>query len=141
MSGKEPDDKIQKITGLLEKGGTMLAAHHECGAPMFRFQGKTVCPVCDFREKPEIKEQKTVGIGQEPANEPKRAQEARKAGGTGTSQKLGQEPGDIQSIRRIIRTKIQDIAEGLEDENDLHRMKDKLECIEQGIKILKLLQE
>jgi len=57
MVEKDSDDKIQKITKLLEKGGTMLATHHECGAPMFRYQGKVVCPVCDFQEKKQIIEE------------------------------------------------------------------------------------
>ncbi len=124
MNGKETNDKLQRITRLLEIGGTMLASHHECGAPMFRYQGKVVCPVCDFQEKPE------------PAKESKRALETQK---TAKTQKP--EPEDLQSIKSIIQTKIHDIAAGLEDETDLHRMKDKLDCIEQGIKILKLLQE
>ncbi len=128
MNGKETNDKLQKITKLLEIGGTMLANHHECGAPMFRYQGKVVCPVCDFQEKPE------------PARESKRAPESPKSAKTQKPEPES-EPGDLQSIKRIILTKIQDIAAGLEDETDLHRTKDKLDCIEQGIKILKLLQE
>ena len=124
MNEKETNDKLQKITKLLEIGGTMLANHHECGAPMFRYQGKVVCPVCDFQEKPE------------PARESKRAPESPKSG---RIQKP--ELGDLQSTKSIIQAKIQDIAAGLEDETDLHRMKDKLDCIEQGIKILKLLEE
>lgn len=128
MNGKETNDKLQRITKLLETGGTMLANHHECGAPMFRYQGKVVCPVCDFQEKPE------------PAREPKRAPESPKSA-RAQKPETEPEPGDLQSIKRIIRTKIHDIAAGLEDETDLHRMKDKLDCIEQGIKILKLLQE
>ncbi|MCZ7381744.1 MAG: hypothetical protein O8C64_09300 [Candidatus Methanoperedens sp.] len=128
MNEKETNDKLQRITKLLEIGGTMLANHHECGAPMFRYQGKVVCPICDFQEKPE------------PARESKRAPESPKSART-QKPETEQESGDLQSIKRIIQTKIQDIAAGLEDETDLHRMKDKLDCIEQGIKILKLLQE
>jgi len=41
------DDKVRKITAMLEQGGTMLAKHHECGAPLFKYRGKVVCPVCD----------------------------------------------------------------------------------------------
>ncbi len=128
MNEKETNDKLQRITKLLEIGGTMLANHHECGAPMFRYQGKVVCPVCDFQEKPE------------PARESKRAPESPKSAKT-QKPETEPEPEDLQSIKRIIQTKIQDIAAGLEDETDIHRMKDKLDCIEQGIKILKLLQE
>ena len=41
------DDKVRKITAMLEQGGTMLAKHHECGSPLFKYRGKVVCPVCD----------------------------------------------------------------------------------------------
>ena len=61
MVGKDSDDNIQKITKLLEKGGTMLATHHECGAPMFRYQGKIICPVCDSQEKKQIVEPQETG--------------------------------------------------------------------------------
>ena len=131
MSGKE-DDKIQKITKLLEKGGTMLASHHECGAPLFRYQGKTVCPVCDFQEKPEIREAKKTKetLEQEPlkAIKPPSVQKPQIA-----------QTGDYQTISRIIMNKIHEIAVSLETETDPERVKHKMECIELGIKILKLL--
>jgi UPF0148 protein len=117
MSGKE-DEKIQKITKLLERGGTMLASHHECGAPMFRYQGKTVCPVCDFREE-EIKAKQ--------ASPPPKPQAVHEGG--------------YQTIDRIIMNKINAVAMNLEAETDLARVKDRMECIEQGIRILKLLKE
>lgn len=37
---------MKRITELLEKGCTMLASHHDCGAPLFRCKGDIVCPVC-----------------------------------------------------------------------------------------------
>ena len=46
------DEVLAKITRLLEKGCTMLASHHDCGAPLFRCQGDIVCPVCSFQEEP-----------------------------------------------------------------------------------------
>jgi UPF0148 protein len=42
------EDKLKMITRLLEKGCTMLATHHDCGAPLFRCKGKIVCPICSF---------------------------------------------------------------------------------------------
>jgi len=39
--------KLEKISKLLEIGGTMLAQHCECGAPMFRYQGNIICPICN----------------------------------------------------------------------------------------------
>lgn len=119
------DDKIQKITRLLEKGGTMLATHHECGAPLFRFQGKAVCPVCNFQEKEEKKRKEP-----EPKPATPTKPEAIKV----------QQTVDSQTISRIVTSKTNDIASGLEAETDLQRIKDKMDCIERGIRILKLLQ-
>jgi len=44
----EEEEAIKRITRLLEMGGTMLASHHDCGAPLFRYKGEVVCPVCSF---------------------------------------------------------------------------------------------
>ncbi len=46
----DEDEVLSKITRLLEHGCTMLASHHDCGAPLFRCQGEIVCPVCSFEE-------------------------------------------------------------------------------------------
>jgi UPF0148 protein len=46
----EEEEAIKRITRLLEMGGTMLATHHDCGAPLFRYRGEVVCPVCSFEE-------------------------------------------------------------------------------------------
>ncbi|AKB85482.1 Sjogren's syndrome/scleroderma autoantigen 1 family protein [Methanococcoides methylutens] len=43
----DSDDKIKQISRLLELGGTMLAQHcTTCGAPMFRYHGDVLCPIC-----------------------------------------------------------------------------------------------
>ncbi len=47
----DEDEVLSKITRLLEQGCTMLATHHDCGAPLFRCQGEVVCPVCSFPDK------------------------------------------------------------------------------------------
>lgn len=46
----EEEEAIKRISRLLEMGGTMLANHHDCGAPLFRYKGEVVCPVCSFEE-------------------------------------------------------------------------------------------
>jgi UPF0148 protein len=124
MTGKESDDKIQMITKLLEKGGTMLATHHDCGAPMFRYQGKVVCPVCDFQEKKH--EQQQTGQSQ---------QNKRSTGISGSSSQ------PVLQISNIIANKIRNLTASLETETELGRIKDKMECIERGVRILKLLRE
>ena len=41
------DENVKKIARFLENGGTMLANHCEtCGAPLFRFKGEIICPIC-----------------------------------------------------------------------------------------------
>lgn len=110
MQGKE-EDKIKKITALLEKGGTMTASHHECGAPIFRYQGKTVCPVCDFQE------------------EVKQVEQAKP------------QEGDYKTISRIINNKLNSVTIGLEAETELARIRERMECIELSIRILKLLKD
>jgi UPF0148 protein len=133
MAGKNSDDNIQKITKLLEKGGTMLATHHECGAPMFRYQGKVVCPVCDFQEKSQIIEPQETG---------KTEKKQMEQGQQKKSQSLQMSPQsvDISQINDIITNKIRELAASLENEAELERIKDKMECIEQGLKILKMLR-
>ncbi|GFO97883.1 hypothetical protein ig2599ANME_2094 [groundwater metagenome] len=125
MSKIDEDLKMQKITLLLEKGGTMLASSHECGAPMFRFQGKVMCPVCDSGE-----EKKAAGEPEAPERPLQK-------------ESMPETPSPIQGdngqIAAMTKKRIHGIAGSLENETDLHRIKEKLECIELGIRILKLL--
>ncbi|NJD52578.1 MAG: hypothetical protein FIB07_06885 [Candidatus Methanoperedens sp.] len=146
MVGKDSDDNIQKITKLLEKGGTMLATHHECGAPMFRYQGKIVCPVCDFQE---IQEKKQIAKPQETERQQKQQMERIDQGqqkkNMATAIQTAPQSADISHINEkisyIIINKVSELAASLENETELARIKDKMECIEQGLKILKLLRE
>ncbi|MBU3966113.1 MAG: hypothetical protein KKG76_01885 [Euryarchaeota archaeon] len=128
MSNIDENLKMQKITRLLEKGGTMLASSHECGAPMFRFQGKVMCPVCESGE-----EKKAAG---EPSASVMPSRVQKESIQDSPSRIRG---GDAQ-IAEMTRKKIQEIAGSLENETDLHRIKEKMECIELGIRILKLLE-
>ncbi len=47
LAKTDEDIKLEKIGKYLELGGTMLAQHCECGAPLFRYHGNVVCPICD----------------------------------------------------------------------------------------------
>ncbi len=119
--------KMQKITRLLELGGTMLATSHECGAPMFRYQGKVLCPVCDVGEAPRETEKGTGMVKHEAIKRP-------------IQKEIPAPVGQYDTIATITKNKIQSIAESLDSETDLQRVKDKLECMELGIRILKLLE-
>ena len=113
----------------------MLATHHECGAPMFRFQGKVVCPVCDFEEKKQISEERQKMEKQQIEQDKQEREPPRK-----TPMSLPQS-GDLMAINDSIMDKIRDLAISLENETDLCRVRDKMDCIEEGLKILKLLKE
>jgi len=135
MTGKESDDKIQMITKLLEKGGTMLATHHDCGAPMFRYQGKVVCPVCDFQEKKQEQQQEELDKRR------KKIEGQQNMGSPGISGISGNSSQPVLQISNIIANKIRNLTASLETETELGRIKDKMECIERGVRILKLLRE
>lgn len=68
----EEDEVLAKITKLLERGCTMLASHHDCGAPLFRCQGDIVCPVCSFEDE-------SVSAMRGPASETVSGEEERRS--------------------------------------------------------------
>ena len=68
----EEDEVLAKITKLLERGCTMLASHHDCGAPLFRCQGDIVCPVCSFEDE-------SVSAMRGPASEAVSGEEERRS--------------------------------------------------------------
>ena len=68
----EEDKVLAKITRLLERGCTMLASHHDCGAPLFRCQGDIVCPVCSFEDE-------SISAMREPASEAVSGEEERRS--------------------------------------------------------------
>lgn len=131
MTDTDEDMKIQKITKLLEKGGTMLANHHECGSPMFRYQGKVICPVCEGQtehEKPGVRSE---------MHKPEKPEEQKKSNISDSN--ISND--NISNIYVQLMDKIKEISESLESETDLQRVKSKLECIELGVKILKSLED
>ncbi|MCX9013243.1 MAG: autoantigen p27 domain-containing protein [Candidatus Methanoperedens sp.] len=179
MSGIDENQKIQKITDLLVKGGTMLANHHDCGAPMFRYKGKIICPVCDIGGEntgstgmpgkvntglpAKDEAAKDEAAKDEAAKDEAAKDEAAKdeaaaniraeqeivgkksppSGGVGPDEKIQSRTASTQSYMEIenqVRNKVHILAKTLEDETDLQRLRDKMECIELGIRILKTLK-
>jgi len=120
-------DEIDAMSRLLELGGTMLAEHcRRCGAPMFRYQGNVGCPICDFRMvEPEMGE-----VSGEREDREDREEKSKPEGGI----KTGASP-----LGRIISDKVAEIAADMQSETDLGRIRDQMDCIERGIKILGML--
>ncbi len=108
-------NEIDAMSRLLELGGTMLADHcSKCGAPLFRYQGRTGCPICDFKmmQKEDIKEVDD-------------RKETKKTA--------------VAPFRDIISEKIGGIASDMQKETDLSHIRDQMDCIERGIRILRML--
>ncbi len=108
----------------------MLASSHECGAPMFRYKGKVMCPVCESGNG----EEKKTAVEQAVSGKPPRVQKES------VPETPSRFRGDNSQIAEMTRKKIQEIAGSLENETDLRRIKEKMECVELGIRILKLLE-
>ncbi len=121
------DDKIQKMARMLEKGGKMLAAHCECGAPLFKYHSEIVCAACGKQYEKKGEEY----ILKEAVVEPKIAQAAAPA----------ETPQAARNIELAVIEKLNSIASDLKSETDLHRIHQQLECIEIGVKILKDLKK
>ena len=114
-------DEIDAMSRLLELGGTMLAEHcRRCGAPLFRYQGNVGCPICDFKMVRQDEGEGRVEVGAR--------EEMREKKETGAS-----------PLGRIISDKIALIAADMQKETDLGRIRDQMDCIERGIKILGML--
>lgn len=102
---------------------------------MFRYQGKILCPVCDFQEKQEIKPEIKTANESDRTKGSMAEKPVQKEAGLATTRGAG-----YDRIGIIVKNKIQNLAEGLENETDLQRVTEKMECIELGIRILKQLE-
>jgi len=103
------EDKVKKISKMLELGGTMLAQHcDKCGAPLFRYKGRTLCPVCEDETKESVGETKLKN-------------------------------SDLWSATISLRQKLLELSEELEQEKDPRRMLELLEVMKRIIEVIGLL--
>ncbi|MHB8119036.1 MAG: Sjogren's syndrome/scleroderma autoantigen 1 family protein [Methanothrix sp.] len=135
----DEDEVLSKITRLLEQGCTMLATHHDCGAPLFRRQGEVVCPVCSFADEP---------------NSPVRALPSGLSGAeldekSNFDRAHLLERGEIDdeelmaaigNLRASLLHRLREITAALEDEHDLDKLKKQLDCLEGLLQVFRSLQ-
>ena len=155
----DSDDKVKKISRFLENGGTMLANHCEsCGAPLFRFKGEIICPLCsnvDTENKQAVGEKKT-GKAQ-PADPVKKSasstasatpfKENKRKTVAGTNiENMTDLTGDNAScsekeeqLRELILLKLTAVAEEMQNETDSRRIFESLEIIEKGLDLAERL--
>lgn len=147
---------LKKITRLLEQGGTMLASHHSCGAPLFRCKGQVVCPVCSFGEEgaaeggasvqKEASAQKVDASGYDQGNiaqeektpiEEASINKSRFDIGTSPQEGLSTEEMDL---RKAILRKLKELASGIEREQDLDKLRKQFDCIDAALKVLRSIE-
>jgi len=120
------DRELEQISKLLERGGKMLADHCEtCHSPLFKFEGKVMCPVCSYRAT------------QTPATETERA-----AGIETQSPQAAPSSRARQSLLldETVAEFVSNLAAKMSTETDLARIQVQLECIERGLRIIQLVR-
>jgi UPF0148 protein len=181
LEKSEEDIKLDKIGKLLELGGTMLANHCECGAPLFRYHGNVICPICDSNSKGAIESQEKIEKthrkpGENPpltssqveqkiqkvqtseettplpenqhvteapqpfTKSPQTITEARQVNAQPTGTPSNISPETYEFINNTIISKVVQLCLDLQRETDQGRIKQQMEAIESGTRILKNLR-
>ncbi len=147
----DEDEVLNKITRLLEQGCTMLATHHDCGAPLFRCQGKVVCPVCSFAGF--AGESNSVATAQ-PIVQPVAQAQPSGSPGAKPDEKSNFDRAHLQerkeiddeelmaamgNLRASLLHRLREFTASLEDERDLDRLKKQLDCLEGLLRVFRSL--
>ncbi|HYB59731.1 MAG TPA: Sjogren's syndrome/scleroderma autoantigen 1 family protein [Candidatus Acidoferrales bacterium] len=120
------DRELEQISKMLERGGKMLADHCvACKSPLFKFEGKTTCPVCTYRQM-----QNAIETSESPAEVSTQAVQSTQS--VRTSQRV--------SLDDVITELISNLATEMRTETDLTRIHTQLECIERGLRIIQLIR-
>ena len=144
------DENVKKIARFLENGGTMLANHCEtCGAPLFRFKGEIICPLCSGIETdgaPTPVSKSAASVSKSAAS-PKYTKQKMKR-----EQEREQEPAEVKDtiervvysvdgerLKELILLKMTEVAEEMQNETDPRRIYENLELIEKGLDIIERL--
>jgi Uncharacterized Zn-finger containing protein len=149
----DSDDNVKKITRFLENGGTMLANHCEqCGAPLFRFKGEIICPLCsnvdaENKQKAQGKaveetraaQQKTQSSAQKENKQRKTVAGTSIENMTDLTARSTSCSGAEEELRELILLKLTAVAEEMQDETDSRRVFESLEIIEKGLDLIERL--
>lgn len=135
----DEDEVLSKITKLLEQGCTMLATHHDCGAPLFRCQGEVVCPVCSFADEPNspAKVQPSGLSGEKLEEKSNLGRALLQENGKNSDEELS---AAIGNLRAALLAKLRELTAAVQDEHDLHMLKRQLDCLEGLLRALRSLQ-
>ncbi len=148
--GMDEEEMLKRITRLLEQGGTMLATHHSCGAPLFRYRGQVVCPVCSFgeggaaedtakgmKDESSGSDQGKVAQEEKMPTEESSIDKARSDIDTSAQEGLSVEEA---ALRKAILRKLKELASGIDREQDLDKLRKQFDCIEAALKALRSME-
>ncbi|WP_370574406.1 Sjogren's syndrome/scleroderma autoantigen 1 family protein [Methanomethylovorans sp.] len=161
MSQKD-EESINKISRMLEIGGTMLAQHcSECGAPLFRYKGNVICPVCDTGQKPSVQAQEkqadlsSIIAGSVEARQvissadaipsasvsPTEVKSATSVSSEASVQCKAISGLSLSDLEEIMITKAIMLARSMQPEQDPRRIKEFLDLIEKSLDVLDRLKK
>lgn len=155
MSQKD-EESISKISRMLEVGGTMLAQHcAECGAPLFRYKGNIICPVCDTGQKPAVAAQKKPLEKQTDVSsaisgniEPKKEVSSSVGSFPSLIEKPSEAPvckdshlSTLPDLEEMLKKKTIMLAQSMQQEQDPRKIKEFLELIEKSLDIIDRLKK
>ncbi|WNY25471.1 Sjogren's syndrome/scleroderma autoantigen 1 family protein [Methanolapillus millepedarum] len=142
------DDDIKKIARFLETGGTMLANHCDiCGAPLFRFKGEIICPLCSGADTDEpsksVSEKSTpvfcsATLPAQKSPSPKVIQKQQQRQNRDDDYVVGERVYSAAEnrLRELILLKITIIAEDVQNESDPRRIAECFDLIEKGLDMI-----
>ena len=127
------DRELEQISKMLERGGKMLADHCvACKSPLFKFEGKTTCPVCMYR-----KMQNAIHTSESPTEVSTQQVQSTQSMSTPMQSVSTSQP---VSLDDAITELISNLAVEMRTETDLARIHTQLECIERGLRIIHLIR-
>ncbi len=155
---KKEDDKVQKISNMLEIGATMLAEHcGVCGAPMFRYQGQVLCPLCKDVADPRDSYQQTSQPAQEekivntkPVTTNISPQSMKVEGAAdeflskidNSSVPLSEDSSPLcAELETLLLRKMVSIGHSMQDEGDARILTDYMDLMERGLSIIESLRK
>ncbi|MCD1295338.1 hypothetical protein CUJ83_10035 [Methanocella sp. CWC-04] len=140
------EEDLEKITKMLERGGTMLAKHCDCGAPLFKYKGKILCPVCDSKKEEETSTKLAVPVETKPALTPQPSLEAVKSNRMielpekRVSLVIKYDELEEENIEAVIISKINDITARLAREEYPDKIQMYLDILETSMRVLRELR-
>ena len=147
-SGHMEDRDLEKVTKMLERGGTMLAKHCECGAPLFKYQGKVVCPVCDAKKQEHAQTQEqarlAVPVETRPAVSPQAVEPVKSTPIIEMPERrmsvvVANEELNDAALEAAVIAKINDITARLATETYPNKIQMYLDILERSLRVLKEL--